>query len=285
MTGPLPLIRCVRAANPSALTGTGTNTYIVGTGEVAVIDPGPDLPDHLAAILATLSPGERITSIFVTHAHQDHSGLARSLARATGAPVRAFVAALPAPPPFLGMLPGGGEGIDRSFAPDIALTDGAVVTGGDWQLIVHHTPGHLHDHVCLAAGDRLFSGDHVMGWSTSVVSPPEGSMAAYRASLARLAAMRWSIFYPGHGDPVADAAGRLADLIAHRAAREAAILQALTGRAHDLASLTDAVYTDVPRALILAARRNTLAHLVELWEKNLVSATVQADCTPTFARC
>jgi hydroxyacylglutathione hydrolase len=248
------------------MTGTGTNSYIVGTGRVAVIDPGPDDPAHLAALLAALDPGEVVTQILVTHSHADHSALARPLARETGAPVLAFVAAERPHSDDLA----GGEGIDPGFFPDHHLSDAEVVTGDGWALRVIHTPGHLHDHVSLGWGDLCFTGDHVMGWSTSLVSPPQGEMGAYMASLDRLAQGRWRRFLPGHGEPVEEPAARLAELAAHRRQREAQILACLRAGPQTPRTLTAAVYHETPAALLGAAERNVLAHLLDLKARSLV---------------
>lgn len=250
------------------MTGTGTNSYIVGSGRVAVIDPGPDSPDHLAALLAALGHGEVVTQILVTHSHADHSALARPLARTTGAQVLAFDAG---ERPHSADL-AGGEGIDPGFAPDQWLADGEVLTGGDWALRVIYTPGHLHDHVSLAWGDLCFTGDHVMGWSTSLVSPPQGDMGAYMASLARLAQAPWRRFLPGHGEPVDNPAARLTELAAHRRRREAQILACLRSGPHTPKSLTAAVYHETPAPLLAAAERNVLAHLLDLKARKLVVA-------------
>lgn len=263
---PEPLLRLVRAPNPSPMTGDGTNSYIVGTGRVALIDPGPDDPAHLAALLAALDPGETVAQIIVTHAHADHCALARPLACATGAPVLAFDALKRAEAAGLE----GGEGIDRSFAADRFLVDDEVVSGNDWALRVIHTPGHLSDHLCLAWDDLCFTGDHVMGWSTSLVSPPEGDMGAYMASLARLAHDPWCRFYPGHGEPVDHPAVRIAELTAHRNQREAQILACLRSGQHTPAALTAAVYRETPAHLLGAAERNVLAHLIDLKARRLV---------------
>jgi len=270
---PEPSLRLVRAPNPSAMTGTGTNSYIVGSGRVAVIDPGPDNPAHLAALLAALDPGERVAQIIVTHAHVDHSALARRLAEVTGAPVLAFDAPARMDAPDL-------AGID---ALDRRLSDQEVVTGDDWALRVLHTPGHLHDHLCLAWGDLCFTGDHVMGWSTSLVSPPQGEMGAFMRSLELLARNPWRRFLPGHGEPVEDPAARLAELAAHRRRREAQILDCLRSGPHTPRSLTAAVYHDTPARLYGAAERNVLAHLLDLQARNLVTADPGSALTSRYS--
>ncbi len=269
-----PGLRRLRAANPSPLTGTGTNTYLLGTADLAVIDPGPDLDGHLEAILAA-AQGQRITRIVVTHAHRDHSALAPRLADATGAATLAFGTARDGTSPRMAALaarlPSTGEGLDLTFAPDQRLADGDRLSGPDWDLQALHTPGHLGGHLCLATGDLLFSGDHVMGWATSIVSPPEGDMGAYMASLSRLAATRWRCLLPGHGDPVEDPMARIGELIAHRLGREAQILDALASGTSTAAGLTARLYQDTPRALWPAAERNVLAHLLDLADRNLVA--------------
>jgi hydroxyacylglutathione hydrolase len=271
-----PPIRSLRAPNPSPLTGTGTNTWIVGATDLAVIDPGPDDPAHLQAILAAVGPGQRIGCILVTHAHLDHSALAPRLAARTGAPVHAFGKATEGRSALMTRLvsglPIGGEGLDLAFTPDRRLADGDSLAGPDWAFAAIHTPGHLGGHLCLALGATLFSGDHVMGWSTSIVSPPDGDMGAYMASLHRLTERRWTRFLPGHGDPVDHPDRRLAELIAHRLGREAQILAVLAQGPARIPALTARIYADIPRHLLPAAERNVLSHLIDLASRNRVTA-------------
>lgn len=283
-----PPIRRLLAPNPSPLTGTGTNTWLVGASELAVIDPGPDDDRHLAAILQLVGPGQRIREIIVTHAHLDHSALARRLSSATGAPVHAFGSAMDGRSARMARLadslPTQGEGLDRGFAPDHRLVDGQRLEGPDYSLAALHTPGHLGGHLCLALGDVLFSGDHVMGWSTTIVSPPDGDMAEYMASLDRLSAMPWSRFLPGHGDAIPDPAARLAELAGHRRQREGQILQMLEAGPTTIPLLTRRIYRDTPPALLPAAERNVLAHLIDLASRNLVAAAPDLHPDAEFSR-
>lgn len=264
-------LRIVLAPNPSAMTHLGTNTYILGDqGRCAVIDPGPDDPGHLQAVLAAIGTAE-VSHILVTHSHRDHSAMARRLSRASGAPVLAFGdsgAGRSAAMRRLvaGGLASGGEGVDSDFAPDVLLQDGQTVVGDGWLLRVLHTPGHMGNHICLDWDGALFTGDHLMGWAPSLVSPPDGDLTDFMASCRRLAAAPWQIAYPGHGEPVEDVAGRLAWLIGHRLEREGQILGtlALHPGGLSLPALTALVYTDTPAHLHPAATRNVLAHLIDL---------------------
>lgn len=253
-----PGLRRITCNNPGPMTHLGTNTYIVGHGQVAVIDPGPDDRDHLAALLAALR-GERIAYIVVTHTHRDHSPLARALASLSGAPIVGCTPHLTPPQE-------GGEGADHDHAPDQVLHDGEALDGAGWTLRALHTPGHTANHLCFAwpQANLLFSGDTVMAWSTTVVSPPDGDMAALFASLRRLGARDEARFMPGHGPPVADPRAWCAALLAHRQAREDAVLSALGAMPVPVVALVAAVYPEVPEKLRGAAARSLLAHLVKL---------------------
>jgi glyoxylase-like metal-dependent hydrolase (beta-lactamase superfamily II) len=275
-----PVIRRVVAPNPGPMTGTGTNTYILGFGRVAVIDPGPLQDAHLTAVLNALKPSEIVTHILVTHTHLDHSALAPRLAHLTGALTAGFGPYRT--PPFA--LPHGGEGIDHHFMPGLCLPDGASLSDDTWHIQALHTPGHAANHLCFAWGDLLFSGDHVMGWSTSLISPPDGDMAAYMASLFRLQAHPWAKALPGHGAPVTDVPARLDALIAHRRAREAAILAVLTAQPCLLSALTEQVYMTTPAALRPAARRNVLAHALDLAARNEITLENPAAPDPLLRR-
>jgi glyoxylase-like metal-dependent hydrolase (beta-lactamase superfamily II) len=271
-----PGLRRILAPNPSPMTALGTNTYLVGHTDLAVIDPGPALPAHLDAILAAVRPGQRITHILVTHAHVDHSPLAAALSRATQAPVMAFGDATAGRSAVMtemaqNGLAGGGEGVDAGFAPDERLSDGAVIAGSDWRITALWTPGHFGNHLCFALDDTLFTGDLVMGWASSLVSPPDGDLTDFMASCRRLQGRSDRLYLPGHGAPVSEPAARTQWLIAHREAREAAILQALARAPATAEALAQQIYTDTPAPLLPAAARNVFAHLVDLTQRNAIS--------------
>ncbi len=268
-----PGIRRVLAPNPSALTGEGTNTWIIGTGRLAVIDPGPALPPHLDAILGAAG-GARVEAIFITHAHRDHSALAPALARATGAPVLAFTRAEARARTRTAAqgIAGTAEGHDTGFRPDIGLADGAVWRGAAGEVRALHTPGHLGDHLCLLWEGIAFSGDHVMGWATSVIAPPDGNMGDYMASLDRLAFAGAARLFPGHGPVVADPAARIAALAAHRRGREAGIVQLLDRGPARIVDLVGLLYPDLDPGLRPAAAGNVLAHLLDLEGRGRVAA-------------
>lgn len=256
-----PGVRRVLCANPGPFTFRGTNTWIIGQGgSVAVLDPGPEDAAHLAAILRA-TEGERITHILVSHTHRDHSPGVAALQAATGAPSHGFGPHMTPPDQ-------GGEGGDHGFHPDVTLPDGAAVEGDGWRLSAIHTPGHCANHLCFAleGTDILFSADHVMSWSTTVVSPPDGDMAAYMRSLARLAAREDRLYLPGHGAPLPDPAPFVAALATHRREREAMVEAALRSAGRATAQqLVPTVYGPAldPR-LLPAAARSLLAHLVKL---------------------
>lgn len=271
------LIRLV-APNPSPMTYSGTCTYLLGKSEIAVIDPGPDDAAHLAAILDAVPTGGRITHILVTHAHIDHCSLAHRLAEKTGAPV---LAAYPPDWPVSGE---GGEGIVPSFRPDTGLREGDTVKSADWQLDVVATPGHLLDHISFVweAGDAVFTGDHVMGWASTFISPPEGSVSDYMASLDRLAALPQRRYFPGHGPAIAEGPDRARALKAHRQEREAQILAALKDGPASIPELTQTLYHDVPKQLHAAAARNVAAHLADLQTRGVVATLGQAGEVPRY---
>lgn len=283
-----PALRLVRANNPSPMTYTGTNTYLLGEHQIAVIDPGPDDPAHLEAILAAVPRGAEITHIFVTHSHRDHSPLARALAARTGAPIYAMGDSLAGRSAIMSELAasglmGGGEGVDPDFEPDIGLSDGDVIECHDWKIEALWTPGHFGNHVSFETRDIIFTGDHVMGWASSLISPPDGDLTRFMSSCAKLQTRSARIFHAGHGDPIADPAARLDWLISHRNARTQQIVEALGAGPATPASLTRAIYTDVDQRLLPAAERNVLAHLIDLVQRDLAVPEGPLSATIRFA--
>lgn len=266
----------LRAANAAPLTGSGTNTYVLrGQGGAVLIDPGPDLDAHIAAIVTSLGDLP-LQGILVTHAHLDHSGAGPKLAAQTGAAIYSFGPAAQRGGP-------GAEGSDLSHQPDRLLHDGAQICLAGLRITAHHTPGHMHGHLCFGLRDMLFSGDHVMGWATSLVAPHEGDMADYRASLAKLCALPYTRYLPGHGEAIEDPPARLAYLIQHRNQREAQILAALQAGAANAIEIAARIYTDTPPALLPAAAQNVLAHLLELAKTGQVHAPQSATPASLFA--
>jgi glyoxylase-like metal-dependent hydrolase (beta-lactamase superfamily II) len=260
-----PLVSRLLAPNPGPFTFKGTGVYIVGAGaRVAVIDPGPLLPDHIEALKRAIGP-RQVSHILVTHTHRDHSPAAAALKAWSGA--KTYGLALASREATLvaaeGMVD---EAHDHDFVPDIAVADGMRIGGDGFELECVATPGHTANHICyaLAPEKALFTGDHVMGWSTSVIAPPDGDMGAYLASLEKLSARDDRIFYPTHGSPIANSKDWLDQLIAHRRMREEQILSALAGGAQTIAALVEKLYPDVGPALRAAAAQQVLAHLWHL---------------------
>ncbi|MBY8976238.1 MBL fold metallo-hydrolase [Rhodobacteraceae bacterium NNCM2] len=281
-------VRRLTCDNGSPMTFTGTQSYLIGTGDVAVIDPGPMNEGHLGRLLAALDPAEKISHIVVTHSHVDHSPGARWLADRTGAPVLAYGAHGAGMSPLMQGLPdlGGGEGGDKAFAPDRTVADGETIGGGDWSLTAIHTPGHLSNHLSFALGDTgvVFTGDTVMGWATTLVSPPEGDMAAFMASLAQLSTREDRLYLPGHGHPVEDPAAMLAYQTSHRKSRAEQVLRALEDGPSDTMALTMRIYTDVDPKLLPAARRNVLSTLIWMMEEGKVAADGAVSPDAVFRR-
>jgi glyoxylase-like metal-dependent hydrolase (beta-lactamase superfamily II) len=260
-------LRRLIAPNASPLTFNGTCTYIIGEGAVAVVDPGPDDRSHLAAILSA-TEGERIDAILVTHTHRDHTALASELRRTTGARV---VGAAPFQPQH-DDAGGIDSSHDRGYAPDAVLSEGERLTGQGFTIEAVATPGHCANHLCFALLEEraLFSGDHVMAWSTSVIAPPDGAMAAYMASLEKVRSRKETIYWPGHGGPVLEPQRYVRALGRHRRQREASILAALDDGAETVPELVAKVYLGLDPSLTRAAGFSTLAHLEDLCERGEV---------------
>lgn len=270
-----PLIRRVVANNPGPFTYTGTGTYIVGRGTVAVIDPGPALDDHLAALLAAVQ-GETVSHILVTHTHADHSPLARPFAQALGG-VPILAAQPPAPTGLAADT--GEEGDDVAFQPDQNLTGGERIEGPGWTLEAVATPGHASNHMAFALREEnaLFPGDHIMGWSTTVVIPPDGDMDAYLDSLERVRQGGYATLWPTHGPPVTDVAPFLVAYRDHRLAREAQIVARLEAGDRTIAEMVPVLYAAVDRRLWPAASLSVLAHLIRLARHGIVAWTPSGD--------
>ena len=268
-----PLVRRVVADNPSVFTYHGTGTFIVGHGEVAVIDAGPALERHVEAILDA-TRGETITHQFITHTHSDHSPAARLLKHATGAEIWAWG---PATGGDNGMTPVD-ESEDHAFAPDHLLRHGDRIAGAGWTIEAVHTPGHASNHMCYALQEEktLFSGDHVMGWSTTVVSPPDGDMAAYLDSLELVLERGDAILRPTHGAAISDPATFVRALIDHRRMRDRQIIACLDDGIGTIPAMVETLYATTDRRLFPAARRSVLAHIIRLVHQGLI----EADGTP-----
>ena len=276
-----PLVQRVIADNPGPFTYTGTGVFIIGDQNVCVIDPGPDTPKHRAALSAALH-GRKVTHVLVTHHHIDHSPMAAPLAREHGCQVYGF-GVQPAPPQ-------GGEvrleaGDDLAFNPDVEIRDGYIVKGDGWTMEAVHTPGHTSNHLCYALHEEntLFSGDHIMGWSTSVVSPPDGHMGDYLDSLRRVLDRDFDIIRPTHGTEITDVRAFVQAYIDHRLAREQQILTALRSGLNQIGDIVAKLYVDVDKRLHPAAAHSVLSHMIHLRETGRVSADGPDGLRQTYA--
>lgn len=266
----LPGVRRVIANNPGPFTFTGSGTYIVGTGAVAVIDPGPDDPAHLDALLTALA-GESVSKILITHTHSDHCGGARGFADRCGAPILGF-----GPHPVSGQshdAPALDEGADYSFRPDQLICDGEIIEGPDWRIESVHTPGHLSNHLCFALEQQkaLFTGDHMMGWATTVVAPPDGEMSAYIESLSKLLARDDEVYFPTHGAPIKNPHRFVRAVRTHRLMRDGQIIEQLKSGRTRIKEIVAVMYTDIDKRLHGAAALNVLAHIIRLVRNGTVT--------------
>ncbi|WP_084253272.1 MBL fold metallo-hydrolase [Sphingomonas pituitosa] len=264
-----PLVTRVLANNPSPFTHLGTQTYLVGTTDLAVIDPGPDDAEHLAALLAAIG-GRPVRAILCTHTHRDHSPAAPALKAATGAPIIGC-----APLVLDDAGPRADASFDAGYAPDRVLADGEQVAGQGWTLTAVATPGHTSNHLCFALEESgaLFTGDHVMGWSTTVVAPPDGNMAAYMASLETLLGREQDrIYYPAHGDAIERPQRFVRGLAGHRKQREGQILRLLAEGVDAVPAMVARMYVGLDPRLHGAAGRSVLAHLLDLETRGRVVA-------------
>jgi glyoxylase-like metal-dependent hydrolase (beta-lactamase superfamily II) len=278
-----PGVRRILANNPSPFTFKGTMSYIVGRGQVAIIDPGPDDSVHIAALLKAVR-GETVTHIFVTHTHRDHSPAVPAIKAATGAIVMAEGPHRAARPLHIGEAKRLDASADMEFSPDHKLADGEIVTGKGWSIEAITTPGHTANHMAYAlkSADVLFAGDHVMAWATSIVAPPDGAMSDYMASLHKLARRSESTYFPGHGGAVRDAPAFVEQYIRHRQAREASILHRLAKGETDIPSLVRAVYIGLDPRLVGAAGLSTLAHLEDLVARGQVATDGPTSIAGTY---
>jgi glyoxylase-like metal-dependent hydrolase (beta-lactamase superfamily II) len=267
-----PGVRRLLCNNPSPFTFTGTVSYIVGQGKVAIIDPGPDDEAHATALLDA-ARNETVTHILVTHTHRDHSPNTARIKAATGATVYAEGPHRASRPRHESEKNASESGADRAFKPDIAVRHGDAIEGAGWALQAVATPGHTANHLAFAWRDRktLFAGDHVMGWSTSIVAPPDGSMIDYMASLERLAERDEDLYFPGHGPEIPEAARYVRFLIRHRQAREASILHRLAKGEADIPTIVRAIYIGIDPRLTGAAGYSVLAHLEDLVARGIVA--------------
>ncbi|WP_145202969.1 MBL fold metallo-hydrolase [Sphingobium sp. B2] len=264
-----PMVARVLAPNPSPFTFTGTQTYVVGSSDVAVIDPGPDEADHLTALTAAIA-GRPVVAIVCTHTHRDHSPAAQPLHAMTGAPVIGC-----APLTLDDDGPRADAAFDAAYRPDRILADGERLAGEGWTLEAVATPGHTSNHLCFALVEEqaLFTGDHVMGWSTSVISPPDGDMADYMRSMQRLLERQDIIYYPAHGEPIDNPQRLVRGMIGHRKQREGQILRFLERNGDSLIpDMVAEMYKGVDPRLHPAAGRSVLAHLIDLHQRGLVMA-------------
>ena len=276
-----PGIRRVIANNPSPFTFHGTGTYILGTGSVAVIDPGPDDEEHIDAILASL-PGETISHILVTHTHMDHSPGCRLLKAKTGAPTYAYG------PHGAGKIEQGvqvEEGGDMDFDPDHLVTHGEIIQGGDWSVECVYTPGHTSNHLCFQLREQkaLFTGDHVMGWSTSIISPPDGDMADYMLSLELLLERADDIYWPTHGPCIDEPRAHVEAYIAHRLEREQQIVACIKSGTLEIREMVPLMYKDTPEFMYPAAARSVLAAMENLVKKGAVKGSNGVTMDSTYS--
>ena len=258
-----PAVSRLLARNPSPFTFTGTQTYIVGDREVAIIDPGPEIDEHLEAMQRAIA-GRHVVAILCTHTHRDHSPAARPLAKATGAPI------IGCAPLALKSGSGADAAYDMDYSPDGVLADGDGITVGGSRLTAVATPGHTSNHLCFAYKDVLFSGDHVMGWSTTVVVPPDGDMADYIASLDKLRKRDDRLYYPAHGPAVTSPKQYVRGLIGHRMQREKQILRLLAEQPRDIPDIVAGAYPGLDPQLVRAAAGSIHAHLLDLAKRGLV---------------
>ena len=279
----------ITADNASPMTFTGTRTYVLGTENLIIIDPGPDSAAHLSSIMKYIGK-RKVTHILLTHSHSDHSPLSRQLKTETGARIIGFGSADEARTTFMKKLSssldlGGEEGIDKDLLLDEKVSEKQILKLNNYRIEVVHTPGHLSNHICFSLKERkiLFSGDHVMGWATTLISPPDGDLGSFMNSLEKLSSREEIIYYPGHGKPLKEPRKMVLAQIKHRQDREKQILNSVSKISRTPAEIVDDVYVDLNPMLKAAAIRNVLAHLIDLYERDKVS-TNKFSQTAMFSR-
>ncbi len=275
-----PLIRRITARNPSGFTFQGTGTYVIGKGNVAVIDPGPLMEEHINALIKSLE-GETVTHILITHTHMDHSPAAAPFKAATGAKTYAYG------PHGAGKIEQGvpiEEGGDMDFEPDVTVRHGDILEGDGWTIECVYTPGHTSNHMCFALKEEsaLFTGDHVMGWSTSVIGPPDGDMTEYMKSLDLLLSRDDEVYWPTHGTCIKDVKSYVQAFIDHRLEREQQILQCLDQGVHQIEAMVPVMYTDTDPRMYGAAARSVLAAMVRLVATGQVSSDGDVTLTASY---
>ena len=270
----------ITANNASPMTFTGTRSYILGTDNLIVIDPGPENNQHFKSIMDYVGK-RKVTDIIITHSHVDHSPLSRRLKNETGASIIGFGSADEARTSFMKKLSssldlGGQEGIDQGLILDEKVIDKQILNKNDYTIEVIHTPGHLSNHICLSIKEKkaLFSGDHVMGWATTLISPPDGDLGSFMKSLEKLSKRDEQVYYPGHGKPVKDPKQMVLAQITHRRDREIQILKSISKISRTPAEIVEEVYVGLNPMLKPAAVRNVLAHLIDLYEREKVSVDI-----------
>ena len=274
ITRPAKNITCILAPNPSPMTFKGTNTYIVGDAELAIIDPGPISDVHFANIIKVIA-NRPVKFIFLTHSHIDHSPLAEQISYELGAETYAFGPSGSGLSEIMLNLiaegyESGAEGVDDEFHPDYLVKDGDFFMLNNEKITAIHTPGHMGNHVCYQYNKLLFSGDHIMDWATSMVSPPYGDLTQFMASCRMLQTKQFDLFLPGHGEPVKNPSERLNFIIRHRLDREEQIISTIHNTPMTAMEITKIVYTEIDHRLIPAATRNVFAHLIDLKERGIV---------------
>mgnify|MGYP001163681854 CR=1 FL=1 len=274
ITHPAENIICILAPNPSPMTFKGTNTFIIGNDELAIIDPGPQNQNHFDNIL-DMTAGRPVKYIFITHSHVDHSPLAKKLSKELNTPIYGYGSSNAGlSSTMLALIDNGyesgSEGIDYEFSPDFFIKNEENFDLNNKKISAIHTPGHMGNHVCFQYDKVLFSGDHIMGWASSMVSPPYGDLTQFMASCRLLQKKEFNLFLPGHGDPVQNPSERINFLINHRLDRERQIKETIKNNCLTALEITEIVYTDVENSLIPAATRNVFAHLIDLSERGFI---------------